>query len=140
MKTFSPPKSTLFVWQIRIVIMLTTVLALVSWIWYIPMYFLIIAIAFLIFCIAIAFLYLQSYFKSYSLTICENAIIIKSGVFIRRERIMPTPRLIYTERYRTPVSRALGLSGLVLHATRAATFTVELSDTDISEILKEMAQ
>ncbi len=140
MKTYCPPKSTLFLWQIRIVVMLTLVLALISWIWYIPSCFLIVAATFSVSCMAIAFLYLPYYFKRYSLTVCANAIIIKSGVFIQHERIMPTPRLIYTERYRTPISRAFGVSGLVLHATRAATFTAELSDADITEILKEMSR
>lgn len=140
MKTYCPPKSTLFLWQIRIVVMLTIVLALVSWVWYVNAYFIIVAAALCALCLAVAFLYLPHYFKHYSLTLCDNAVIIKSGVFVRHERIMPAPRLIYTERYRTPISRALGVSGLVLHATRAATFTAELRDTDIAEILKEMSR
>ncbi len=140
MKTYHPPKSTIFLWQMRFVVMLTALLALVSWIWYINSYFIIFAIVLSILCVTVTFLYLPLYFKQYSLTICDNAVIIKSGVFVRHERIMPTPRLIYTERYRTPVSRAFGVSGLVLRATRAATFTAELSDADITEILKEMSQ
>lgn len=140
MKTYHPPKSTIFLWQMRFVVMLTVLLALVSWIWYINSYFIIFAIVLSILCVTVTFLYLPLYFKRYSLTICDNAVIIKSGVFVRHERIMPSPRLIYTERYRTPVSRAFGVSGLVLRATRAATFTAELSDADITEILKEMSQ
>ncbi len=140
MKTYHPPKSTIFLWQMRFVVMLTVLLALVSWIWYINSYFIIFAIVLSILCVTVTFLYIPLYFKQYSLTICDNAVIIKSGVFVRHERIMPNPRLIYTERYRTPVSRAFGVSGLVLRATRAATFTAELSDADITEILKEMSQ
>ena len=140
MKTYHPPKSTIFLWQMRFVVMLTVLLALVSWIWYINSYFIIFAIVLSILCVTVTFLYLPLYFKRYSLTLCDNAVIIKSGVFVRHERIMPSPRLIYTERYRTPVSRAFGVSGLVLRATRAATFTAELSDADITEILKEMSQ
>ncbi len=140
MKTYHPPKSTLFLWQIRIVVMLTTLLALVSWVWFLTAYFLLIAAFLALLCLAFVFLYLPQYFKNYSLTLSDNAIIIKSGVFVHHERIMPAPRLIYTERYRTPIATAFGVSGLVLHATRAVTFTAELSDFDTSEILKEMSR
>ena len=140
MKIYYPPKSTLFLWQTRTVVMLTLLLALVSWVWYVSFYFIITCVLLSVLFLSIAFLYLPHYFKHYSIELGKNAIIIKSGLFVRHERIMPTPRLIYTERYRTPVSKAFGLSGLVLHATRAATFTAEFSDTDIDEILKEMSR
>lgn len=138
MKTYHPPKSTLFIWQIRVVVMLTLFLALLSWVWFLTSYFLLIAAFLTAICIMLALLYLPKYFKNYSLSMTNNAIVIKSGVIVQHERVMPTPRLIYTERYRTPLARAFGVSGLILHATRAATFTAELSDADITEILKEI--
>ena len=140
MKTYRPPKNTLFLWQTRIVVMLTIIIAAFSWVWFLTPYFLIIVATALFVFLFFALFYLPRYFKNYSLNVCDNALIIKSGVFVLHERIMPNPRLIYTERYCTPLSRIFSVSGLVLHATRAATFTAELRDSDITEILKGMAQ
>ncbi len=140
MKTYRPPRSTLLLWEIRNVVMLTIILAALSWVWVLNAYYWVIVLIALLVFLFFAVFYLPRYLKNYSLTVCNNAVIIKSGVFLLHERIMPNPRLIYTERYRTPLARTLSLSGLVFHATRAATFTAELTDSDINEILKEMAR
>ena len=142
MKTYSPSKSSIILWQIRICIMSTTLcgaaifLALNFGYMFFAVKVLIIALILVSF--GLVFWYIPTYFKNYELALDNRALIIKSGVFLRHERIMPEPRLIYTQRYRTPLSRAFGLSGLLLRATRAATFSAEFCDTDIDEILKEM--
>lgn len=142
MKVYCPTKNTVILWQIRVVVMSTILCAAAVYVSFaIKMkLFLAVAIISAIFTLKalLVFWYIPIYFKGYELAINENALIIKSGVILRHERIMPEPRLVYTERYRTPLSRVLGLSGLLLRATRAATFSAELPDAYIDEILKEM--
>lgn len=90
--------------------------------------------------IILIFAYIPNYFKAYSISLSQNALIVKSGVLLKTERIMPEPRMLYAESYHTPLSKAFGLSGLMLRASRAATFCAELKEKDINEILKEMSR
>lgn len=143
MKTYSPSKNTSVLWQIRTGIMLTALCGAGLFI-SLKFKYVFFAVNILILTLflgglGLIFWYIPTYFKHYELSVGNSALIIKSGVFIRHERIMPEPRLVYTQRYRTPLSHAFGLSGLLLRATRAATFSAELSDCDIDEILKEMS-
>lgn len=144
MKIYTPPKNTTLLWQIRIGIMLTVfniVLYAAVKLFGINFHICAVAAAVLILIgIILIFAYIPSYFKAYSIELSENALIIKSGVLLKTERIMPEPRMLYTESYHTPLSKAFGLSGLMLRASRAATFCAELRATDTNEILKEMSR
>lgn len=79
--------------------------------------------------------YLRFYFKKYCITVDKGAIIIKSGVIIRTERVLPTPRLIFAESFTTPFSRFLGLSLLSLRAIKVNLITAELTSAEIKSIL-----
>lgn len=142
MKTYKPPKRTVLLWQIRIGIMSTMLCAVVVVIKtkFSYSFFAVDILILILFSVAtgLVFWYIPTYFKNYELTQGNNLLIIKSGVFLRHERIMPEPRLIYTKRYRTPLSRVFGLSNLLFRATRAITIGAEFCDKDIDEILKEM--
>lgn len=139
MKIFKPPKNTLILWQIRIFVMISALLLVFAWVWLFADVFLIVAAVGAAVWLFLAFFYLPKYLKSYSIVISGEAMIIKSGVFIKNERIMPNARLIYAEHYRTPLSRCFGLSGLILRATRAATFTMELELSNINEIVEAIS-
>lgn len=140
MKTYHPPKSTLFLWQIRVFITLIIFIAVTSWIWFLTPYFTIIAAVAVLFTAFVSFFYLPRYIKKYRITVDKNALILYSGVFVSHERIMPYPRLVYTERQQTLLSKCFGVSGIILHATRAATVTLELSNKDIAEIMEAMVE
>lgn len=143
MKTYTPPKNTTLLWQIRIGVMSTTlVVAIYAAAKLFGQVYPVIAVAegiLILMGIILIFAYIPSYFKRYSIITTKNAIIIRSGIFLKTERIMPEPRMLYAESYHTPLAKALGLSGLLLRASRAATFCAELEEKDIKEILKEMA-
>lgn len=79
--------------------------------------------------------YLRFYFNKYSITVYKGAIIIKSGVIIRTERVLPMPRLIFAESFTTPLAKLLGLSQLSLRAIKVNLNTAELSKAEIKSIL-----
>ncbi len=79
--------------------------------------------------------YLRFYFKKYSITVDKGAIIVKSGVIIRTERLLPAPRLIFAESFTTPLSRLLGLSQLSLRAIKVNLITAELTKAQTKSIL-----
>ncbi len=66
-----------------------------------------------------AFYYIPRFYRSYTVEVNENALIVSRGVFIRRRYIMPCPRLIYFERTQTIISRIFGLYFVRVHAARA---------------------
>ena len=65
----------------------------------------------------------------------KRAIIIKSGVIIKIEKVLPRPRMIFVERFTTPLARVFGLSQLFLRATRTNLITAELTNDQINSIL-----
>lgn len=135
MKEYIPPKKTLHIVQIRVFIALALLVAITSWVWFLTPYISVAIAVALVIAVVLNFIYLPIYFKNYSLSVNENAIIIKSGVLLRHERIIPFPRLVFAERQKTILARAFGVSSLILRAARAVSFTAEFSDKDIEEIL-----
>ncbi len=79
--------------------------------------------------------YLRLFLKKYSITVGRNAIIVKSGVIIKTERVLPLPRLIYAERFTTPLSRLMGLSQLSLRAVKVNIITAELEKESVEKIV-----
>ncbi len=140
MKTYHPPKNTLFLWQLRVFIALMLFIAVTSWIWVLTPYFTVIAAAAVLVAAFFVFFYIPKYIREYSITLGENALILKSGVFVHHERIMPYPRLVYTERQQTLLARGFRVSGLILRATRAVTITIEFGNRDVAEILEAMSE
>ncbi|MBQ6816459.1 MAG: PH domain-containing protein [Clostridia bacterium] len=138
MKTYLPPKSTLIVWQIRVTVLLALLVAVLYW--FIADYFLVLFCVSLVLAVVFNLIYFPAFLRCYSISVNQNAIIIKSGVFIKHERILPFPRMIYAEKQQTLVAKAFSVSALVLRVARAATLTVELKDNDIAEIMKAVAK
>ena len=136
MKTFKPDKSTLFLWQIRVLLVTALLSFITASVKIFVSFFAYLSLVIALLGVLIVFIYLPKYFERYTITIKENAFLIKSGVFLKHERIMPNPRLIYIERYFTPLSKCFGVCGLILHATRAATITAEMKNSDIDEIME----
>ncbi len=136
MKTFKPDKNTLYLWQIRVLLITILLVVLCVWAKSFVSFFVYLSVVFAVFGALAAFVYFPKYFDRYEVSVTENALIIKSGILLKHERIMPNPRLVYIERYYTPLSRCFGVCGLILHTTRAATFTAEMSQHDIGKIME----
>ncbi len=135
MKAYFPSKRAKILWQIRIVAVGAVLLVVAHLVRYALPYLLAIKLAIII-AVSAALVYLALYLKSFRLLLCENALIIESGVLIKHERFLPYPRLLYTEQRTTPLAERLGVSSLVLHATHTAIFTPEFQKADICEILE----
>ncbi len=138
MKTYTPPKRIVWIWALRSVVILIILIFITMWVWFLTPYFA--AVVYIAVLLALVFnvLYLPMYLKHYSITVSNSAIVIKSGVFIRHERIMPIPRMVYAERVQTLFARAFSVSALALKATRAITLTLELDSKDIDSILEDL--
>lgn len=86
-----------------------------------------------------AFLYLYAFYlprlyKSVRITMSENEISIKKGVFIETERIMQLPLIISVRQTRTPLERWLSLCRVVLSAPGVTLSLGILSEKDAKEI------
>lgn len=139
MKTYTPPKKILILWHIRSLILLIMLSLITLWVWFLTVYFaIVIGVAVLLMAV-LNFIYLPLYLSRYSVTVSSEAIVIKSGVIIHREQIMPIPRMVYVQRLTTPLARAFSVSALSLRATRAMLITLELKKSDIEEIIGENA-
>ncbi len=138
MKTYTPPKKIIWVWALRSVVILIVIIFITMWVWFLAPYFGLVAYIAVLLTLAFNVLYLPMYLKHYSITVSNSAIVIKSGVIIRHERIMPIPRMVYAERVQTLFARAFSVSALALKATRAITLTLELDNRDIDSILEDL--
>lgn len=137
--SFRPPKKTLLLWQLRLMAILVVFIAVTSWLWVFAKYLTYIIITAAFIAGLLAFVYLPKYVKTYSITLRQKALIIKSGVFITHERIMPFPRLLYTEQLQTPLAASFGLSALLLKATRSAVVVIEINKADIEKIIEAIS-
>lgn len=136
MKIYNTPKSTLKLWQTRLFLVFAALCLLTGWVWFLTLYFSIVIISAFIITVFFNYIYLPLFFKNYSVEVGRQAIIIKSGIFIKHSRIMPFPRLLYAEHIITPIARMFSVSALLLHATRVSVFVFELDKSHIKEILE----
>ncbi len=129
------PKKTLFLWMLRFAIVGGLLLGLIkyalgrfSW-GNIPVKAIGILLAV---CILV---YIPLYFRSYKITIMQNAVIIQSGVIVRSKHIMPFSRLLYAQSFSSPLSRLFGLSAMTLKATRSRVFIPEISSKAVQTVI-----
>ena len=84
------------------------------------------------------FWYFPQLRKSYRVTLSEKAVVLTRGVIFRQEYLLPCPRLIYVERFSTPLSALLGLQGLRLRAARGRLTISCLSREDAADFLERL--
>ena len=60
------------------------------------------------------FIYLPHYWKTTYIVISDDAVFCAKGIFMRREFVLPRPRLIIVERVRIPFYTYFGLCTIVL--------------------------
>ncbi len=139
MTTYRPPKKTKILWALRSLCLMLLLCLISGWFLFLSVKIVLAVIASVsVVLILFNTLYLPAYIDSYSVRVGKNAVIITSGVFIKKERIMPQKRLIYTERLTSPIAFLLSLSALTLRAARTMTLTIELDKNDIEQIIKEV--
>ena len=138
MKTETLPRKTLWLWQIRVVML--TVLLIGACLWFIPslkiLKIFIFALWFL--CLLTVLLYLPTSFKNYQILFGDDAIIINYGVFIKFSNIMPYSRLIYAQSFATPLARLFGVTALSLKAARSFVFVLEIGLRDAQKIISSL--
>lgn len=78
--------------------------------------------------------------KSYRLTLSEEAVTLTRGVLIRRQYLLPCPRLIYAEQFSTPFMGLLGLRGIRLRAARGRLTVPALGKEDAAAFLARLGE
>ena len=142
MKIYYPPKKTLYLYWVRSICVFLAIAVITylvgSLTEYIAFVYILAAVTVLL-CL-FDFLYIPLFLKSYQVKINETAVIVKSGIIIRHERIMPSPRMVYVEKIQSPLGRLFGLSALAVRAARAVTPIIELDMNDVFEITQNIGQ
>lgn len=69
----------------------------------------------------------------------SKAITVKSGAIINKERILPSPRLIFAETYITPLEKLLNVKVIVFRAIKVRLFTMPIDKNAAAEILGEIS-
>ena len=119
-------KKTVRLWQTRVTVAAVLTVALLLLLSSYSLYFLIPAAVCLCFWAAAVFWYIPAFFKKYSVFVGKNAVIVQHGVIITTSHIMPYKRLVFAGSYQTPLSRLMGLKGVVLRAARANLVVAEM--------------
>ena len=140
MKETKLPKKTTLLWQVRGVIL---TFALVAACLYFESFFSplkIVAVIIGIIGLAVTFIYLPLYFKSYRIILSEEAVIVKFGIIIKIEHIMPYKRMIYAQSFATPLARIFGVMAVRLKAARSYLFVVEIEKESVKAIIDFLAE
>lgn len=135
MTVYKPSKKTKYIWWIRSLLIIIAVFLLTIWVSVLTPYVLILPATVIFIALLFDFVYLPLYLKNYKITVSDGAIILSSGVFIKTERIMPFPRLVYAEKIETPFGRAAGISAIVFRAARVEAVTAELDKKQADEVI-----
>lgn len=134
------PKKTLWLWQIRVVML--TVLLIGACFYFISflkiLKIIVLVIALLGFVTVIW--YLPVLFKSYIILFGRDAIIINHGVFIKFSHIMPYTRLIYAQSFATPIARLFGVTALSFKAARSRIILPEINLLDAEKIISSLTR
>ena len=134
------PKKTTLLWQIRIIII--TFILVAACLYFEPLFsFLkIFAIVIGIIGIILAFLYLPFFFKSYKIILSNDAVIVKFGIIVKIEHIMPYKRMIYAQSFETPLARIFGIAAVRLKAARSYLLVAEIEKEAAQTIIDFLAE
>lgn len=140
MKENTLPKKTTLLWQVRIIV-ITFVLVTACLYFESPFSFLkISAIVIGILGVILSFLYLPFFFKSYKIILSNDAVIVKFGIIVKVEHIMPYKRMIYAQSFETPLARLLGVAAVRLKAARSYLFVAEIEKESAQSIINFLAE
>ena len=136
--TFTLPKRTRILWQLRIIFAFAVFCAVVAFFSRYTLRFLLPALIIASLGLCFAFVYVPFYFKSYKITVDENSISIKKGVIIKTTQIMPFPRLVFAQSFTTPLSQIMKMKCVMLKAARAWVLIPEIENTDADYLLDNL--
>lgn len=136
--TFTLPKRTRILWQLRIIFAFAVFCAVVAFFSRYTLWFLLPALIIASLGLCFAFVYVPCYFKSYKITVDENSISIKKGVIIKTTQIMPFPRLVFAQSFTTPLSQIMKMKCVMLKAARAWVLIPEIENTDADYLLDNL--
>ncbi len=136
--TFSLPKKTRFLWQIRILMVFVALCAAVSFFSRYSLWFLLPTAIIATLGLIAAFIYVPFYFKSYKITVDENSISISKGLVIRTTNIMPFPRLVFAQSITTPLASLMKLKCVMLKAARGWILIPEIENENADFLLNNL--
>ncbi len=139
MRDYKLPRRTLFLWQLRTVIIELLLLCVCGYLNLKFRLLLILFIDFTIFFLLLIIWYIPSYFKSCKIRLSNDGIIIRRGVIIKNTHILPFSRLIYTQTLVTPLAKLFGLKAVTLKAARSRLFVPEMNEFDADSLLTALA-
>lgn len=140
MKENTLPKKTNWLWFVR-VILITFILVMLC-VYFAPLFapLKIAAIVIGILGLIIAFVYLPFFFKTYKIILSNDAVIVKYGILIKVEHIMPYKRMIYAQSFETPLARILGVAAVRLKAARSYLLVAEVEKESAQSIIDFLAE
>ena len=140
MKENTLPKKTVWLWMVRIVVI--TFILVAGCFYLTPLFspLKIAAIVIGILGLIIAFVYLPFFFKSYKIILSNDAVIVKFGILIKAEHIMPYKRMIYAQSFETPLARLLGVAAVRLKAARSYLLVAEIEKESAKAIIDFLAE
>ncbi len=136
--TFSLPKRTLTLWQIRISLIFILLCAVVAFLSRYSIWFLLTLTVVVLVAAVTIFIYIPFYFKSYKITVAEGSIIINKGLIIKTTNIMPFPRLVFAESFTTPLASFMKLKGVMLKAARGWMLVPEIENKNADFLLDNL--
>lgn len=136
--TFTLPKKTRILWQMRIVFAFALLCAAVAFFSRFTLWFLLPAAIIATLGLLFAFIYVPFYFKSYKITVDDNSISITKGVIIRTTNIMPFPRLVFAQSFTTPLSQLMKMKCVMLKAARGWILIPEIENISADYLLDNL--
>ena len=140
MKENKLPKKTTLLWQIRIILITAVLSALCYYFSYLFSFLQSAAIVIAVLGVLIAFLYLPFFFKSYKIILSNDAVIVKFGIIVKTDYIMPYKRMIYAQSFQTPLARIMGIAAIRLKAARSYLLVAEIDQKSVKGIMDFLAE
>ena len=81
-------------------------------------------------------LYMPALFKTCKIELKKQGVLVERGVFFKNTHILPFSKLIYTQTYRTPFARLMGLTAISLKAARSRVFVPEMENEDVETFIE----
>ena len=79
-------------------------------------------------------------FKTCKVILLKQGVVVERGVFFKNTHILPFSKLIYTQSYRSPIARMLGLTAVSLKAARSRVFIPEMNEEDAADLIVALSE
>lgn len=134
------PKRTSWLWFVRVIFITFILVALCFY--FSPLFspLKIVAVIIGIIGVILAFIYLPFFFRTYKIILSNDAVIVKYGILIKVEHIMPYKRMIYAQSFETPLARILGITAVRLKAARSYLLVAEIEKESAQAIIDFLAE